>query len=176
MSEKVMVFIDGQNFMYGSGKASVDYKKLIDHLTETFGEIRRTYYFTGFDPANAGQHRFFKYLKRCGVEVKVKPLVAKKISCPHCKMHVTRDVEKGVDVSLVTTLLDMGVKGGYDTAILISGDKDFIPAIESVKLLGKRLVVASFRVSAGEDVQLAGDKFYPLDDVLDKIKRETQED
>ncbi|GIS30707.1 MAG: hypothetical protein Ct9H90mP2_10900 [Dehalococcoidia bacterium] len=46
-------------------------------------------------------------------------------------------VEKGVDVLLATDLVLNSVKNKYDTAIIVSGDGDFFPAIEAVKKEGK---------------------------------------
>lgn len=50
-------------------------------------------------------------------------------------------VDKGTDVSLTTHLLSKGFMNAYDTAIIISSDTDFLPAIDILTTLGKTIVV-----------------------------------
>ena len=45
--------------------------------------------------------------------------------------------EKGVDIGLAVDLVCQ--KDHYDTAVLISGDGDFVPAVKEMKKLGKRI-------------------------------------
>ena len=53
-------------------------------------------------------------------------------------------VEKGVDVMLATDLITHAYKDHYDTAIVVSGDADFYPALQAVKDVGKHIEVAAF--------------------------------
>ncbi len=55
--------------------------------------------------------------------------------------------EKAVDVKLATDLLKL--KDIYDTAIIISGDQDYVPAVEALKDLGKSIVNVSFLTDQG---------------------------
>jgi uncharacterized LabA/DUF88 family protein len=52
--------------------------------------------------------------------------------------------EKGVDILLATDMITHGYKNNYDTAILVAGDNDFVPAIQAVKDNGKNMEVALF--------------------------------
>ncbi len=52
--------------------------------------------------------------------------------------------EKGVDVSLVVDMLTGAFKDAYDTAILVSSDGDFKPAVEAVRREGKRVEYVYF--------------------------------
>lgn len=56
--------------------------------------------------------------------------------------------EKGVDVKLATDLINL--KDIYDIAIIVSGDGDYIPAITSIKNLGKQVVVVDFKKDNGQ--------------------------
>ncbi|MDP9237199.1 MAG: NYN domain-containing protein [Chloroflexota bacterium] len=47
--------------------------------------------------------------------------------------------EKGVDVSLAVDMLTGAFEDRYDTAILVSSDGDFKPAVEGVRRYGKRV-------------------------------------
>ena len=53
-------------------------------------------------------------------------------------------VEKGVDVMLATDLVAHAYQDHYDTAIVVSGDADFYPALQAVKDVGKHIEVAAF--------------------------------
>lgn len=59
--------------------------------------------------------------------------------------------EKCVDISLATNLLYYA--NDYDQAIVITGDKDFTPAIEKAIKMGKKLRIASFRSSCHSDLE-----------------------
>ena len=52
--------------------------------------------------------------------------------------------EKGIDVKLATDMLVHGFRGNYDVAILVSGDNDFVDALQAVKDQGKHVEVALF--------------------------------
>ena len=56
-------------------------------------------------------------------------------------------IEKAVDVKLATDLLLL--KSNYDVAIIVSGDQDFVPAVEEVKNAGKRVINVVFRERGG---------------------------
>ncbi len=43
-----------------------------------------------------------------------------------------RAAEKTIDARIVTDLVGLAWEGAYDVAILVSADKDFIPAVEQV--------------------------------------------
>ena len=50
--------------------------------------------------------------------------------------------EKAVDVKLAVDLVRL--KDIYDVAVIVSGDQDYVPAVDAVKDLGKRVVNVSF--------------------------------
>ena len=60
-------------------------------------------------------------------------------------------VEKGVDVMLATDLVLHAVKNNFDTAIIVSGDGDFFPAMETAKKEGKRIEVAAFESNISKE-------------------------
>lgn len=55
--------------------------------------------------------------------------------------------EKGVDVKLATDLLTL--KDIYDVAIILSGDGDYVPAVQAVKDSGKHVINVSFLKKSG---------------------------
>jgi uncharacterized LabA/DUF88 family protein len=61
--------------------------------------------------------------------------------------------EKCVDISLAVEMLFMAtVPNAYDIGVIVTGDKDFIPALEKTRLLGKRVAICSIRNSVNQDL------------------------
>lgn len=58
--------------------------------------------------------------------------------------------EKAVDVKLATDLLML--RDIYDIAILVSGDQDYVPAVQVVKDAGKHVVNVTFETESGKDL------------------------
>lgn len=162
MSERVMLFIDGSN-LYRSAKDlnfKIDFEKFIEILVGDRKLVRPYYYDASKnEPA---QNRFFDKLRLIGYEVKELKLRQYGKSKPF---------QKGVDVALVTDLLTFAFKDNYDTAILCSGDKDYINAVEVIKDEGKRVEVAGFDHSVARELKLVADRFVSLTKIIDKIKR-----
>jgi uncharacterized LabA/DUF88 family protein len=72
---------------------------------------------------------------------------------------------------MTTYFLKHGYNNTYDIALLVTGDKDYITAIEAVKEMGKRVEVAGFRHATAKELQLAVDEYIPLDNFIEMIKR-----
>ena len=53
-------------------------------------------------------------------------------------------VEKGVDVSIVTDMLQHAWDNTYDIGVLVSPDGDFIPAVQFLDKRGKKILHAGF--------------------------------
>jgi uncharacterized LabA/DUF88 family protein len=56
--------------------------------------------------------------------------------------------EKAVDVKLATDLIEL--KGIYDVAVIVSGDQDYIPAVEIIKNYGKTVINVGFLTNNGK--------------------------
>lgn len=52
-------------------------------------------------------------------------------------------IEKGTDVNVAVQMLSKGFQNAYDIAILVSGDTDYIPVVESLHNLGKTVILAT---------------------------------
>jgi len=65
-------------------------------------------------------------------------------TCPHCNEPIRRTGEKGIDTGLVTDLIMGAWEDSYDTAVLISADADFIPAVKFIQSKGKKVIHACF--------------------------------
>jgi len=161
---KVAIFIDGSNLFYACKLFSKDYEidllKLRDALIGD-RELLRPYFYGSFNPQKAEQIQFHHFLQTNGFTVRVTPL----------RRRGDEFIEKGADVRLVTDLLSLGLKGAYDIAVLVSGDSDFIDAIEEIKRVGKRVEVAMFERSISSELRRSADSFVSLDKIAEKIRK-----
>ena len=71
--------------------------------------------------------------------------------------------QKEVDVAMACEMVVHALRDHYDVAIVVSGDRDFIPAIQHVQAAGKRVEVAAFSNSVGSAVIQAADRFHALE-------------
>lgn len=53
--------------------------------------------------------------------------------------------EKGTDINVCTHLITKGFMNAYDTAIIVSGDTDYIPVMDVLNTLGKNIVVVGIK-------------------------------
>ena len=160
---KVAIFIDGSNLFYACKIFSKEYEvnmlKLKDFLAGD-RELLRAYFYGSFNPQKPEQIKFHHFLQENGFTVRITPL----------RRRGDKLVEKGADVRLVTDMLALGLRGAFDTAVLVSGDSDFIDAIEEIKRAGIRVEIAMFEKAIGSELRRRADKFISLDRVADEIK------
>lgn len=80
--------------------------------------------------------------------------------------------EKKIDMGVGTAILEDSyecVDAKNDEVILVSGDKDYLPIIRSLKNRGI-MVIVCFWSHAAREIKDAADKFYNLDDYYDYLK------
>jgi len=70
--------------------------------------------------------------------------------CPKCHAPFGRAAEKTVDARIVTDLVGLAWEGAYDVAILVSSDKDFIPAVEHVQAKNFKVINAAWKNRGNE--------------------------
>lgn len=187
--KKTMVFIDARNILGGwwnyckangfvkknsLGKLElmkkINYEKLIAEITKDTDFVRGYFYDAVDEPIDARKNGFFDKLRSLEITVVTKPLKYKDEQCKHCnKMDVHIPYQKGVDVALVTDVMGLAFEKAYDIAIIVSGDNDFVDAIEFIKSKGLKVWVVSFLNCLGEDTMRAGDKTIQLDKLFDKL-------
>lgn len=54
-------------------------------------------------------------------------------------------VEKGTDINIAAHLITKGFMNAYDTAVIMSGDTDYIPVMDILNTLGKTVVVVGVK-------------------------------
>jgi len=71
-------------------------------------------------------------------------------SCPFCKESMLGMEEKCIDTLIATSMLQDAWMKKYDVAILVSSDKDFIPAVDFLRGVGIRTIHAQFQHKGAE--------------------------
>jgi len=151
---KVSVFFDGQNFYRSLQRYDeslrVDYDRLAAWITQAAGGSGATFagahYYVGVSAdAPPLVEGFLKGLElRPGYFVKRELRVRRSGRCPACTAEYEYTTEKRVDTRLVAEMIHYAAIGAFDAAVLVSGDDDFVPAVEAVNALGKQVWVATW--------------------------------
>lgn len=154
-TNRVMIFIDIRNTIGGvnendAGNFRLDLCAVAKQLAEP-REIVGAYAFDSKIPEGEDKNRpLHDKLRSCGFR-----LVARNFD-PNL------DEQKEVDVAMACEILSHALKDHYDVAIIVSGDRDFIPVIEHVQAAGKKVEVAAFAGSVSNHMKRAGDIFHDL--------------
>ena len=151
---KICIFFDGQNFYRSLQRFDenlrVDYDRLAVWITQNVGGpaamFGGAYYYVGVSPdAPQVVEGFLKGLElRPGYFVRREPRVRRSVRCPQCGEEYEYTTEKRVDTRLVADLIHHAANDNFDAAVLVSGDDDFVPAVEAVNALGKQVWVATW--------------------------------
>jgi uncharacterized LabA/DUF88 family protein len=65
-------------------------------------------------------------------------------ACSYCNASMTGTVEKGIDTAMVTDMIRLAWEGSYEVAVVVSSDRDFIPAVEFLDKKGLKIIHAGF--------------------------------
>ena len=81
-------------------------------------------------------------------------------------------VEKEVDIHIAIDIISLAYENAYDTAVLVSGDGDFVPVVKKVKGLDKKVEVWAFSYSLANTLkeELGQENIYYIDDILSTIE------
>lgn len=171
--ERLMIFIDGSNLFHGIRHLNIkiDYGKLVEFLRES-RRLVRTYFYTAVPQDKdikkgtpeweslMRQKRFLDELTFSGIKVRLANLK---------RLPSGEFVEKEVDIMLATDMLSLAFRNAYDTAILVSGDSDFVYTVEEVQSIGKRVENATFKRTSSNNLRRVCDRFILLDDFIDRF-------
>tara|TARA_B110000093_G_C12861489_1_gene363644 strand:- start:94 stop:741 length:648 start_codon:yes stop_codon:yes gene_type:complete len=122
-----------------------DFKK----LSEERPSFNGIYYFTALrnhvaekKPQSIARHqRYIKALENTGVEVIYGGFKPRTIKCKKCGDNFTKYEEKKTDVAIATKLLELAHKSHSDVYVIVSGDTDLIPAIETARIIDSKVKI-----------------------------------
>jgi len=158
---RVAVFIDGNNLFHAARfhNIDIDYNKLLRVLLGD-GRLLRAFFYTGVDAGAERQQGFLLWMRRNGFRVIQKEL----------KTFYDGTRKANLDVEIAVDMLSLA--GRYDTAVLVSGDEDFVYAVNAVAYKGCRVEVAGFRSNTAPKLIDVADYFIDLGEIADKVRKE----
>lgn len=158
---RVAVFIDGNNLFHAARfhNIDIDYNKLLRVLLGD-GRLLRAFFYTGVDVGAERQQGFLLWMRRNGFRVIQKEL----------KTFYDGTRKANLDVEIAVDMLSLA--GQYDTAVLVSGDEDFVYAVNAVAYKGCRVEVAGFRSNTAPRLIDVADFFIDLGDIADLIRKD----
>lgn len=159
---RVAVFIDGNNLFHAARfhNIDIDYSKLLKVLLGD-GRLLRAFFYTGVDAGAERQQGFLLWMRRNGFRVVQKEL----------KTFYDGTRKANLDVEIAVDMLSLA--GRYDTAVLVSGDEDFVYALNAVAYKGCRVEVAGFRSNTAPKLIDVADYFIDLGDIAEQVKKDS---
>ena len=148
---RISVFIDGANFCYGVKSIkerysdfNFDFEKYIKELTKG-GQLIDVYYFTATlkqtpNPTIYAKHqKMLTRLKNAGYHIVLCKRKRRIDKDGNVKHQIKED-----DIRLALQMQKDAYDNKYDTALLFSGDGDFVPLPEYLKEKGKKMEIVYF--------------------------------
>ncbi len=169
-SDRVIIFIDGSNFyhimrdFFNNSKKLMDFdfNKFTAHLAGKRKLVRTYYYSAPLDRKKdeetyMKQQQFFEKLRKLPDFELILCRMQKKSDHGETIYQVKED-----DIHIAVDMVKFAYNNAYDTAILVSTDGDFVPAIEAVKEKGKKVENIGFDIKFSWHLKQKSDRFTQL--------------
>jgi len=157
---KAGMFVDVQNVQVTFEKAGneVRYDKLLQEVTKRCEKenliLWKSVAFVPFDPRDQRRERLINALSFMGYRVKSKQV--KRL--PDGSVKANMDMEITLEILAAAEYLDM--------IVIVSGDSDFVPLIDTLNRMGKRIwVIGTKKGAVGIELIRASDKYDNMDDI-----------
>lgn len=171
---RVRIFIDFWNFslsLRGQDDAfRIDWSKVAQTLTQQAASITPSavapvfeamHVYGSYDPNKQTDAKFKNWFttwldRQAGTHTVLVERQKKKgyPKCPHCQTEAINCVscngdmrgteEKGVDTRIVTDMISLAWSNGYEIAVIVSSDRDFVPVADFLQTKGIKVVHAAF--------------------------------
>jgi len=170
--KRVAIFIDGNNFYFGLKRLYSNEKNLFDFNFEKFcnflagnNQLISIYYYNApLDISEdlekyKSQQRFFNKIRKVPkMNLILCKLLKRKIKGTEKYFYVLKED----DIHMTVDLIKGAFKDTYDTAILVSGDGDFVPAVLATKEEGKFVENIYFKKSASTNLKMNCNRSFEL--------------
>jgi len=172
--ERVLILMDGNNF-YNSSKllslvGKINFEKLIKELIGERELVNVFYYVAPLD-IKIDSERYWKHEKFLSMLRKIP-----KFNVVLCTLRKVKKKEGGYefvlkedDIHLAGDLVEKAFRNLYDTAIIVSGDEDFVPVIKIVQKIGKKVENVYFSSSSSRTLRNICDYSICLNKITSKI-------
>ena len=163
--ERIVIFIDNSNIFQGFRKYNIraDYEKL-KNLIARGRKLQKIFLYEGIVyPMSPKKKKWYEELSERSEYI---------IKASFDKIASSGAIEKKVDINLAIDIISLAYENTYDTAVLVSGDGDFVSVIKKVKELNKNVELWAFRYSLANTLkeELKNNNIFYLDEILNKIK------
>jgi len=162
---------------------SVSLKSFFEELSKEF-EIPKVYFYDAIknisiEPEQYSKQQAFhehlrkeipvlvvraRKLKYLGVDHKIEDAKKNTKFCKDCKPKLNEFLtnaglsklskEKGIDILLVTDMIKGAFQEQYQTALLATGDADYVPAVELVQTLKKEVINLHFYAGSSAELRI----------------------
>jgi uncharacterized LabA/DUF88 family protein len=158
---KVAVFIDAANIIhcYKDTQWKIDLKKL-KRWFESKCTLVGIYYYSAFFEESTRQQSFFEMLSRKGFILRIKKI--RKIANNDGTITLKGNCDTDIVVDAVSRMKD------YDTAVIMSGDSDFVSLVHLLRGNGKKVIIISTRWHVAKDLIQAANFYVDIN----KFKRD----
>lgn len=152
---RTAVFIDGDWLLIAltSAQVQLDYRWFAAALRDYWGNQTSIFFYVSSVGGSKINKSLLKTLSKEGYEIRAVPSFR---TGP--KTHSPVDVTMAADMG--------GLPIEYDRVVLISGDSDFAPALESARDAKRTTTVVAFPLVTGRALLAAADRFVSLDNFL----------
>ncbi|OGI68058.1 hypothetical protein A2738_02615 [Candidatus Nomurabacteria bacterium RIFCSPHIGHO2_01_FULL_42_15] len=149
--QRVGVFIDTQNLYHSARnlyKARVNFGAVLKDAVSGRKLVRAVAYVITTEAGD--EKNFFEALQKLGIETKTKDL----------QIFSGGSKKADWDVGLAVDAIKMSPR--LDSAVIVSGDGDFVPLVEYLQTMGVQVEVVSFGQSTSGKLREAVDDFVDL--------------
>lgn len=151
--QRVGMFVDVQNMFYSAKhlyQAKINYRRMLEDLTAGRQLVRAVAYLV--TKPEVDQTAFVDALTRLGYEIKIKYL------------KIRPDGSAKGDWAMEMSLDIMAMAPRLDTVILVTGDGDYVPLVERLKIMGVRSEVVGFPQNTATELMNTAHAFVAIDD------------
>ena len=162
--DRIVIFIDNSNIFKGFQKYGIqaDYEKLKNLITQGRRLEKILLYEGVVYPISQAKTNWYKELSdRSGYTIKA----------TFDKIISKRAIEKKVDINIAIDMISLGYENGYDTAVLVSGDGDFVPVVQKLLNMDKKVEIWAFKYSLANALKekIGSENINYIDDILSEI-------
>lgn len=152
-TERVGIFVDVANLLYSarSQRIALDFGRLLDFLRGN-RRLIRAHAYAPTNPEQGAEQSFLNAVRGLGYRITTK----------NFKTFASGAKKADMDLDLCMDIVRMVDAGALDTAVLVSGDSDFLPLLEYASDKGVRVEVAAFEDAAAMILRQSCDLFINL--------------
>lgn len=170
----VYAFIDASN-LWEAQKAKgklFDFEKLKRFLKDKFSASTIEIFYYSAYPADGtreysldGKHKFFTFLKK-GLGFTVRKKELKRISVVS---EGGQSIEEKGNMDVEMTIDALHHMRKYDTAVLFTGDSDFLALVTYLRWGGKKVFIFSSRNNVSQELRTGGDGYFDVLEIEEDI-------